>query len=252
MSAPVLEVSDLTVRYGGVEALHGVSLRVEAGQIITVIGPNGAGKTSLLNGIMGLLPFEGRIALNGSSRHLASVESRVEAGLGLVTETRDLFGSMTVEDNLVLGAFHRRRERGLDMRQEIGAVFALFPKLEERRMQLAQTLSGGERQMLALGRALMARPRLLMLDEPSLGLAPLVVREIFGMIERLREREVAILLVEQNSRAALKASDHAYVLENGGIALEGPAQDLIINPRVTESYLGMADTKSATGAEKAH
>ena len=236
----VLEVRDLRVGYGKVEALHGASLRVEEGTIVTVIGPNGAGKTTLLGAIMGLLPCAGAIAYSGADLMGTKVESRVARGLCLVPERRELFGELSVEDNLRLGAFQRvrRGERGAD--RDLGEVYARFPRLKERHAQLAATLSGGERQMLALGRALMAKPRLLMLDEPSLGLAPRLVREIFHIIAEQRKAGVSILLVEQNARAALQVADYGYVLETGEMALEGRSSELAENPRVVEAYLGFS------------
>ena len=239
MSA-VLEVDGLRVFYRKVEALHGVSLRVDEGTIVTVIGPNGAGKTTLLGAIMGLLPANGAIRYLGADVSAARVEARVARGLCLVPERRELFGELSVEDNLRLGAFQRVRhgERGAD--SDLGDVFQRFPRLAERRTQLAATLSGGERQMLALGRPLMAKPRLLMLDEPSLGLAPRIVREIMHIVADLRKTGVSILLVEQNARAALQVADYGYVLETGEIALEGASSTLAGNPRVAESYLGLA------------
>src|SRR6185295_4081217 len=218
--------------YGKVEALRGASLTVGAGRIVTVIGPNGAGKTTLLNAIMGLLPSRGVIEFDGAALSALHTEVRVAEGLVLVPERRELFAEMSVADNLALGAFarHRRGERGLAADRD--AIYARFPRLRERADQLAGTLSGGERQMLALGRALMAKPRLLLLDEPSLGLAPLIVREIFRIVMGLRELGVSILLVEQNARAALETADHGYVLETGSIVLSGKASDLIHDPRV--------------------
>jgi branched-chain amino acid transport system ATP-binding protein len=241
----VLEVRDLRVCYGKVEALHGASLRVEQGTIVTVIGPNGAGKTTLLGAIMGLLPSTGGIHYSGEDLAGKKTEDRVARGVCLVPERRELFGELSVEDNLRLGAFQRirRGERGTD--SDLGEVYARFPRLKERHSQLAATLSGGERQMLALGRALMARPRLLMLDEPSLGLAPRIVRETFHIIADLRKTGVSILLVEQNARAALQVADYGYVLETGEIALEGRSSDLAENPRVVESYLGLASRKES-------
>ena len=239
MSA-ILEVGDLRVLYGKVAGLHRASLRVEAGSIVTVIGPNGAGKTTLLGAIMGLLPATGTMRYNGSNLDSANVEARVSAGMSLVPEKRELFGDMPVHDNLRLGAFTRIRRGERDVDADLEAVYARFPRLLERRAQRAETLSGGERQMLALGRALMAKPRLLMLDEPSLGLAPLIVREIFHIIADLRRTGVSILLVEQNARAALQVADYGYVLENGEIAVEGPARALAQNPRVIETYLGLS------------
>ncbi len=235
-----LEVSGLSVAYGKVEALHRASLRVDAGRIVTVIGPNGAGKTTMLNAIMGLLPARGEVRYEGALIGDEEVTARVARGLVLVPERRELFAEMTVADNLVLGAFprYRRRETGIDA--DLKAVYERFPRLLERRAQLAGTLSGGERQMLALGRALMARPRLLMLDEPSLGLAPLIVRDIFRIIADLRRTGVSILLVEQNARAALQVADHAYVIETGEIVLEGPARELANDPKVIETYLGLS------------
>jgi branched-chain amino acid transport system ATP-binding protein len=235
----ILEVGDLCVGYGKVEALHHVSLKVRAGEIVTVIGPNGAGKTTLLSAIMGLLPQgSGRVSFLGSSSGGIEVERMVAMGMTLVPEKRELFGEMSVEDNLLLGAFMRRRLGHRDDAATMAEVYGIFPRLRERRDQLAGTLSGGERQMLAVGRALMAKPKLLMLDEPSLGLAPLIVREIFHVLGRLRKVGVAILLVEQNARAALQLADYGYVLETGEVALEGPSVDLRDNPRVVESYLG--------------
>ena len=235
MSA-LLEVRDLAVSYGKVEAVHRVSLDVGEGRIVTVIGPNGAGKTTLLAAIMGLLPSRGTLHYGGASLAALSVEERVAEGIVLVPEKRELFASMTVADNLELGAFAVRRSGAIAAAR--ADVYRRFPRLEERKAQLAGTLSGGERQMLALGRALMSRPKLLMLDEPSLGLAPLIVREIFNIIAALKATGVSILLVEQNARAALQIADHGYVLETGDLALEGPSADLAANPRVAETYLG--------------
>lgn len=238
MSA-LLEVQDLCVAYGKVEAVHRVGLCVEEGRIVTVIGPNGAGKTTLLAALMGLLPARGSVSYAGEEISRSEPEQRVSRGLCLVPERRELFAAMTVEDNLVLGAFHRYRRRDQTIAADFEQVYRLFPRLQERRRQLAGTLSGGERQMLALGRALMSRPRLLMLDEPSLGLAPLIVRDIFRVIGALRERGVSILLVEQNARAALQVADYGYVLETGEIVVQGPSADLASDPRVIESYLGL-------------
>lgn len=235
----VLETRDLCVSYGKVQALHNANIRVGKGQIVTVIGPNGAGKTTMLSAIMGVLPSGGEIRFDGATEHSPEVEHMVARGMNLVPEKRDLFGEMSVEDNLVLGAFQRYREGKRDHGQTMEEVYALFPRLKERHNQLAGTLSGGERQMLAVGRALMAKPRLLMLDEPSLGLAPLIVREIFRIISELRSRGVSILLIEQNARAALQVADYAYVLEMGEIAMEGPAHELADDPRVIETYLGL-------------
>lgn len=244
---PILQVTDLTARYGKVTAVTGANIAVTRGSIVTVIGGNGAGKSTLLNAIMGALPATGNSS--GSVQYLGSeigswqVERRVSDGISLVPERRELFGSMTVEDNLLLGGFRLYRAGKHGWKETINEVYELFPRLRERKAQQAGTLSGGERQMLAVGRALMAQPQLLMLDEPSLGLAPRIVREIFQIIARLRSTGVAILLVEQNARAALQVADYGYVLETGEIILEGKAKELAGNPRVIESYLGLGNAK---------
>ncbi len=244
----VLDVRGLTVRYGKVEAVRGVSLAVPRGRIVTVIGPNGAGKTTLLSAIAGLLPCAaGEVLLGGARITGAPVEDNVARGLSLVPETRELFAQMTVEDNLRLGGFSGRRGRRREQEQLLEEVFRIFPRLRERQAQVARTLSGGERQMLALGRALMAEPRLLLLDEPSLGLAPIVVREILEVVVELRRRGVSILLVEQNARAALQIADDGYVLETGEVTLAGTAQALAADPRVVESYLGLGRRTGARG-----
>lgn len=243
--APVLDVKGLSVCYGKVEALTNASLTVGEGQIVTVIGPNGAGKTTMLSAIMGVLGSTGRVQFDGTVEIVPEVERLVARGMNLVPEKRELFGEMSVEDNLMLGAFQRYRGGHRDHGQTLEEVYGLFPRLKERRGQYAGTLSGGERQMLAVGRALMAKPRLLMLDEPSLGLAPLIVREIFRIIAELRRRGVSILLVEQNARAALQVADYAYVLETGQIAMQGPAQALADDPRVIEAYLGLGGKHQA-------
>jgi branched-chain amino acid transport system ATP-binding protein len=231
----LLQAEDLVVRYGRATALDRVSIALDEGEIATVIGANGAGKTTLLSALMGLHPLAGgRLDLPRSPGASVSVVARVEAGFALVPESRDLFGAMSVEDNLRLGAYVRRRQPA----DTLSEVYALFPRLAERRAQQAATLSGGERQMLALGRALMSRPRVLMLDEPSLGLAPLIVREIFEIIGSLRARGVSIILVEQNARAALAVADRAYVLESGRLTLSGLASEVACNPQVIDSYLG--------------
>ena len=236
----ILDVKNLRVAYGKVEALHEVSLTIRRGEIVTVIGPNGAGKTTLLSALMGLLPSNGDIVYMGQlQKRERSVEHLVRHGMTLVPEKRELFAEMSVEDNLLLGAFDRYRTGHRDEMETMDEVFELFPRLEERRAQLAGTLSGGERQMLAMGRALMAKPKLLMLDEPSLGLAPLIIKEIFRTISALKETGVAILLVEQNARAALQISDYGYVLETGEVKLSGPSAELAADPRVIEAYLGL-------------
>jgi len=235
-----LEVDGLSVSYGKVEALHRARLSVAEGAIVTVIGPNGAGKTTLLGAIMGLLSSKGAMRYAGTDLAGTTVEERVALGMCLVPERRELFAELSVEDNLRLGAFHRRAEGARAIAADMEAAYARFPRLKERSSQLAGTLSGGERQMLALGRALMSRPRLLLLDEPSLGLAPQLVRETFHIIAELKRTGVSMLLVEQNARAALQIADYGYVLETGEIVLEGAAAALAANPRVIETYLGLS------------
>jgi branched-chain amino acid transport system ATP-binding protein len=240
MSQPLLDIQDLRAGYGKAEVLHGLNLQANKGQVITVIGPNGAGKSTLLNGLMGLLPTQGALYYNGENISELTLEERVLMGIALVPEKRELFSTMTVEDNLELGGFRQMRLGNAQWRQRIDDVYSLFPRLKERRLQLAGTLSGGERQMLAVGRSLMSRPEVLMLDEPSLGLAPLIVKEIFSIIESLRQTGVTIVLVEQNARAALAVADHGYVLEMGEVSLHGPAAELAQDPRVIDTYLGAA------------
>jgi branched-chain amino acid transport system ATP-binding protein len=235
--AALLSIENVTVSYGKAEAVRGVSLAVEAGQIVTVIGPNGAGKTSLLTAAIGLLRAGGSVRYNGEDITRVETERRVEMGLCLVPERRELFAELSVHDNMLLGAYTRRRE-GSVIRKDMEEIFERFPRLAERRAQKAGTLSGGERQMLALGRALMTKPRLLMLDEPSLGLAPLIIREIFRIIASLRELGVSILLVEQNARAALETADFGYIMETGEINHSGPSETLINDPRLISTYLG--------------
>jgi branched-chain amino acid transport system ATP-binding protein len=237
---PLLVVRGLGVRYGKVPALQDVHLRVGRAQIVAVIGPNGAGKTTLLSAIAGLIPCAaGAVVLEGQPITGAPIEDNVARGLALVAETRELFTAMTVEDNLLLGAFSLPRARRRERDALLDEVYRTFPRLRERRRQMAGTLSGGERQMLALGRALMSNPRLLLLDEPSLGLAPLVVREIFQVIVGLRRRGASVLLVEQNARAALQIADEGCVLEAGQVSLAGPAQALASDPRILSTYLGL-------------
>lgn len=251
-ATPILEVKDLHVTYGKVEALHGANITVGAGQIVTVIGPNGAGKSTMLKAIAGAMErncmVSGRISLLGGDISASSVENRVAQGMCLVPENRELFATMSVEDNLLLGSYPRYKARESNYADQMPVVYELFPRLHERRKQAAGTMSGGERQMLAVGRALMAKPKVLMLDEPSLGLAPLIVKEIFQIIVRLKQTGVAILLVEQNARAALQAADYAYVLETGDVVLEGPASQLANDPKVIDTYLGL--TKSGTNARE--
>ena len=235
MNAPMLEIEALSVAYGRVEAVRDITLAVGRGEIATVIGANGAGKTTLLSAAMGLLPARGRVLLDGEDLARIPTEERVARGMSLVPEQRDLFGAMSVRENLELGCFRRGRN---EVASRLEEVLVLFPRLRERSAQEAATLSGGERQMLAMGRALMAKPRLLMLDEPSLGLAPLIVRDILATIAGLRDGGVSILLVEQNARAALRIADTGYVMELGAMTMQGPAADLATDPRIADIYLG--------------
>ncbi|TAJ33771.1 MULTISPECIES: ABC transporter ATP-binding protein [unclassified Bosea (in: a-proteobacteria)] len=232
----LLSLRNVSVSYDKVEAVRGVSLAVEPGQIVSVIGPNGAGKTTLMLATMGLLPLVGEVTFEGTNLAGLEVEERVERGICLVPEKRELFSDMSVADNLILGSYSLKDRSGVDA--ALGQVYERFPRLQERRRQKAGTLSGGERQMLALGRALMAKPKLLILDEPSLGLAPLIVREIFRTISSLRELGVSVLLVEQNARAALETADYGYVLETGEIVQQGKADTLIHDPKLIAAYLG--------------
>jgi branched-chain amino acid transport system ATP-binding protein len=236
-NSALLSVSSAHIAYGKVEAVRSVSLDVADNEIVTIIGANGAGKTTLLNAIMGILPLKGRVTFAGRDIARLEIEDRVAAGLSLVPEHRELFGTMNVEDNLQLGAFRIAKAVAA---QSFERVYALFPRLKERRRQLAGTLSGGEQQMLAMGRALMGAPRLLMLDEPSLGLAPIIVADIFRIVGELRSSGVSVLLVEQNAQAALQIADRAYVMELGEFILDGPAKDIAANARVAASYLGFA------------
>ena len=240
MTTPLLRIRQLRAGYGRAEVLHGIDLHADKGSVITVIGPNGAGKSTLLNSMMGLLPSKGLVEYQGEDIGTLTLEERVMRGIALVPEKRELFGTMPVEDNLVLGGYRQMRMGNAQWRSRLDDVYALFPRLKERRTQLAGTLSGGERQMLAVGRSLMSGPQVLMLDEPSLGLAPLIVKEIFAIIETLRQTGVTIVLVEQNARAALAVADHGYVLEMGELSLHGPAAELAQDPRVIDTYLGAA------------
>ncbi|HLG71958.1 MAG TPA: ABC transporter ATP-binding protein [Chloroflexota bacterium] len=248
----LLEVRNLTVRYGHLEALTGVDLTVAGGEIVAVIGANGAGKTTLLNAISGLLPIvAGEIVYAGQPIHGRAPQAIVGSGISQVPEGRQLFTDLTVQDNLTLGAYGRfisganlwsgysaylGQRRELD--RELAGVFELFPRLKERRGQLAGSLSGGEQQMLAIGRALMSRPKLLLLDEPSMGLAPLLVKEILSHLEQLRSRGLTILLVEQNANQALRVAGRAYALERGHVRISGSAQELLSNDEVRRAYLG--------------
>jgi branched-chain amino acid transport system ATP-binding protein len=239
----LLSVSDVHVAYGKVEAVRAVTLEVRDNEIVTIVGANGAGKTTLLNAIMGILPLKGHIAFAGEELATLDIEDRVTAGLSLVPEHRELFATMSVEDNLELGAFRIAKAVA---QNSFERVYALFPRLKERRKQLAGTLSGGEQQMLAMGRALMGAPKLLMLDEPSLGLAPLIVADIFRIVSELKAAGVSVLLVEQNAQAALQIADRAYVMELGEFVLDGPASEVASNARVVASYLGFAREGAST------
>lgn len=241
----LLAANGISLSYGKIEAVREVSLTLRAGQIVTVIGPNGAGKSSLLKALIGALPYSGDVVFAGTNSNHKSLEDRVDAGLFLVPEERALFAELTVEENLALGAFSRRRDGAAVLAQARDDIYALFPRLQERRRQLAGTLSGGERQMLALGRALIGKPKLLMLDEPSLGLAPRIVRDIFRTIVGLGERGVSLLVVEQNARAAIEIADYCYVMEQGRIVLEGLPTDLETDERIVSSYLGGAQSGQA-------
>jgi branched-chain amino acid transport system ATP-binding protein len=238
----MLKVKNINTYYGQVHALKNVSLHLNEGEIVTLIGANGAGKTTILNSLSAVIPpRSGEILFNGSTITGLAADRIVDLGISQVPEGRQVFKSLSVEDNLELGAYlrFRRREKRSEIRNDTDQVYSLFPRLLERRKQMAGTLSGGEQQMLAIGRALMARPKLLLLDEPSMGLAPLVIQEIFGVIGTLRrEKGTTILLVEQNARAALKMADRGYVLETGKVILEGDTADLLENKEVQRAYLG--------------
>jgi branched-chain amino acid transport system ATP-binding protein len=236
MTAPILSVRKLAVAYGKVEAVRSVSLDLPRGTIVTVIGANGAGKSTLLNALMGLLPATGSVLLEGREQLGRPIAARVADGLTLVPERRELFGTMPVEDNLMLGGF--KLANRAEIRGELERIYERFPRLKERRGQLAGTLSGGERQMLAMGRALMSRPRVLMLDEPSLGLAPRIVAETLQIVVDLQAAGISTLLVEQNARAALEIASHGYVMELGEVTASAPAAALLNDEKVIASYLG--------------
>jgi branched-chain amino acid transport system ATP-binding protein len=233
----MLKVRDLVVAYGGIEALKGISIDVPDGQIVTLIGANGAGKSTLLRTIMGLVkPQSGTVEYNGEAIHGMNSQHIVSRGITLVPEGRRVFPNLTVLENLRIGAYLRKDEDGIA--GDIKRIYELFPRLEERHWQMAGTLSGGEQQMLALGRALMSRPKIMMMDEPSLGLAPLVIKDIFNIIRRINESGTTVLLVEQNANMALKVAHHAYVLETGRIKMEGGGRELLENEEIKEAYLG--------------
>ena len=231
----MLEVKDLVVSYGGIEALKGISFSVDEGQIVTLIGANGAGKSTTLRAISGLAPVKsGAILYDGQAINGLNPQKIVSMGVGMVPEGRRVFPNLTVLENLKIGAYLRRD----DLKHDIEYVYSLFPRLRERSWQMAGTLSGGEQQMLAVGRALMMKPRILMMDEPSLGLAPLVIRDIFEIIKTLHAQGMTILLVEQNANAALKVADYAFVLQTGMMGVQGTGAELLDNPEVKAAYLG--------------
>jgi len=232
--ANVLEVRGLVAGYGRIEALHGIDLAVGKGQLVALVGANGAGKTTLLRAVSGLIKASGSVRLFGREIVRDSADARVRAGLSQVLEGRQVFGPMSVQDNLLLGGYTRPERRD----ERLAAMYALFPVLKEKRLLAAGTLSGGQQQMLAIARALMSEPKVLLLDEPSMGLAPLLVREIFAVIARLKAEGIPILLVEQNAHAALSVADVGYVLETGRITLGGPADELLRDERIKAAYLG--------------
>ena len=238
----MLRLKNINTYYGKVHALKNVSLHLAAGEIVTLIGANGAGKTTILNTISGVTPAaEGQVLFQKEAVEALSPDRIVRLGIAQVPEGRQVFKPLSVEDNLELGAYlrYRQREPKAEIQKDKQEIFALFPRLEERRRQLAGTLSGGEQQMLAIGRAMMTKPKLLLLDEPSMGLAPLVVQEIFRVIEDLRQQHgTTVLLVEQNAKAALRLADRGYVLETGKVVLEGEAAELLENHEVQRAYLG--------------
>ena len=244
MSSPIIEIKQFSVAYGSMKAVEEINLQLQEGEIITVIGPNGAGKTTLLNAVMGMIPSTGSVLFRGEPLKQHTVARMVASGVCLVPESRELFVQMSVEDNLALGNFHRWKEGERDRQTLMENVFKIFPRLKERKQQLADTLSGGERQMLAIGRALMAKPKVLLLDEPSLGLAPKIVQEVLHQVSQLRNSGISILLVEQNARGALKIADRGYVLEMGRIVLEDKASNLLENKKIIDSYLGIGKSLS--------
>ena len=236
MSETMLRVEDLVVRYGDIQAVKGISFQVERGEILALVGANGAGKTTTLRALSGMLPCEGSVMLEGRDLRGLSPDEILRLGLSHVPEGRGIFGGLTVMENLQLGAWIRRDKAART--RDLGMVMDIFPRLRERATQLAGTLSGGEQQMLAVGRALMSKAKILILDEPSMGLAPKLVQEIFSVIRQLNEKGTTILLVEQNANMALRLAHRACLLETGNLVLEGPASELLTNPRVREAYLG--------------
>jgi branched-chain amino acid transport system ATP-binding protein len=238
----MLKVENLAIHYGGIQAVRGVSLHVNQGELVSLIGSNGAGKTSLLRAISGLVkPSGGEVFIDGNKVNDIPANKRVALGLAHCPEARRVFAQQSVKDNLVLGAYLRfGKEKKSEIEDSVEEIYSIFPKLKERQRQVAGTLSGGEQQMLAIGRALMLKPKILMLDEPSMGLAPVIIEEVFRVIEKIKsQRKTTILLVEQLAFMALKVADRGYVLEQGKVRLEGPAAELKDNPQVKEAYLGV-------------
>ena len=235
----MIKINDLVVAYGGIEALKGISLEVPSGKIVTLVGANGAGKSTTLKSIVGLVkPKGGSINYEGTDLTKLNTELMVKKGIALVPEGRRVFADLTVLENLKIGAYSRKDRAGIA--EDMEKVYSLFPRLKERTWQLAGTLSGGEQQMLAIGRALMSRPKLIMMDEPSLGLAPIIVKELFGIIKRINEEGMTVLLIEQNANAALKIADIGYIMETGKITLSGSGKELLANAEIKKAYLGEA------------
>jgi branched-chain amino acid transport system ATP-binding protein len=238
---PLLEIRDMTVGYGRIEALHGISLSVESGELVTLIGANGAGKTTTMRAISGVRPLTGgSIMFDGQDITRMKAHLRVVAGIVQAPEGRGVFPGMTVQENLDMGHYARKFANRAEYQETLDHVFELFPRLKERRTQVGGTMSGGEQQMVAIGRALMARPRLLLLDEPSMGLAPMIIQQIFRIISEINASGTTILLVEQNAQQALSRSDRAYILETGEVVKSGPGPQLLADPAIKEAYLGVA------------
>ncbi|TLG13469.1 ABC transporter ATP-binding protein [Nocardia cyriacigeorgica] len=239
-ATPMLEVDEIYVNYGRIQALHGISLRVAEGELVTLLGANGAGKTTTMRALSGLLPLtKGRIVFEGRDISRMKAHERVVAGLIQAPEGRGIFPGMSVQENLDMGCYARPFKQKAEYTATLDRVFELFPRLRERRKQVGGTLSGGEQQMLAIGRSLMARPRLLLLDEPSMGLAPMVIQQIFRIISEINQQGTTVLLVEQNARQALKRSDRGYILETGAVTKTGTGADLLVDPAVKSAYLGV-------------
>jgi len=236
LSSPLLSIADLRVAYGGIQAVKGIDLQVQTGELVSLIGANGAGKTTTMKAITGGLPFDGQVHYQGRSIAGRGAWDLVAEGLVMVPEGRGIFTRMSITENLLMGAYTRSDASGI--KADIERMLALFPRLQERKDQLAGTMSGGEQQMLAMARALMARPKLLLLDEPSMGLSPIMVSKIFEVVQTVSAQGVTILLVEQNAKRALQAAHRAYVMESGLISMQGAAADLLADPKVQQAYLG--------------